>query len=206
MSSEGFAASLPDVCPELWEEATRHRLVRAIGDGSLPADAFACFIQQDFVFLTGLRDVIREIAAMAPDETRAGLNSVAIALGPELDLFRSFAEQSGISVGVEPTGACLDCLTFLRKSVAKSYAHGLCALFANERCLLDSWKFAAELVDDAAPYAEWLEGWSSSEYGMFVDWLGSCLDAAASDDLDPLRDTFTHAIRLATAFWDECSA
>ena len=37
--------------PEAWEAYTRHRFVRALGDGSLPRSAFLHYLKQDYVFL-----------------------------------------------------------------------------------------------------------------------------------------------------------
>src|SRR5205823_5565079 len=175
--SVSFSASLPETDPELWARATKHPLIEAIGDGSLPAAAFNEAIKQHYHFVIGLGSYVRALSALAPDGDRAGLRLVASMLEPEYDLFRRYAHRERIDLEAEPIPECGDYLTFLNESARNGYDHGIVAFYGCERALLEAWTYARESAGFSSPYAEWLENWSSSEFERFVRWIGERVDA-----------------------------
>jgi len=197
-----FAESLPQTDRALWTRATKHPFFEAIGDGTLPIEAFNVSISQHYHLIIGLGAYTRTLAAIAPDADRSGLRVVASMLEPEYDLFRRYAQREQINLEAEPIRQCSEYLAFLNASVRADYGHGLVAYYACERSLFEAWTFARALSGFSSPYAEWLENWSSSEFERFVQWIGRCVDAAVGDGCDELREVFVGTVRHAIAFWD----
>lgn len=201
----GFAASLPSCCPDEWHAAVAHPFVLAAGDGSLQPSRFHRWIQQDRLFVIGLRAVVRRLLATAPATDHGGLVAGLAALDPELELFTTYAEREGIELHVPPMPECVSYLAFLDDVASEGYVEGLTAYYGCERAYLEAWTTVRERSRVGGPYGEWIGNWTSEPFRAYVDWLGERLDAIAiglpDERLDGLRTTFAKTVRHEVEFW-----
>ena len=74
---------------DAWERVVRHPFVLALGDGTLPREAFAAYMVQDYLFVDALMRTVAHGIAKSPDAIAAkGLNGfLQTLLGAEDDLF-----------------------------------------------------------------------------------------------------------------------
>jgi thiaminase/transcriptional activator TenA len=204
-----FSQTLPESCAEVWSRAIDHPFMQAVADGTLEADRFHVWIQQDRWFVEGLTRFVADLIAAAPAEDATGLESGLAALGGELDLFREYAEAEAIRLDVPTMPVCRDYVLFLRECAGEGYDRGLVAYYACERAYFDAWTRAGKRGATGGPYAQWVENWTSEPFRRYVDWLGSRLDEQTfgySDrDADELRATFRSTVEFEVAFWDACS-
>ena len=71
---DGFAAELRRAADPIWRAQHEHPFVRGVGDGTLPADRFARYVRQDYLFLVDYARLVarHELAATArPHRARA---------------------------------------------------------------------------------------------------------------------------------------
>jgi len=203
-----FAGTLPESCADTWRKAVDHPFVRAVADGSLPAARFHTWIRQDRHFVEALARFVRALTTLAPTDDVAGLESGLAALGPELDLFASYAEHERIRLDVPALTVCHEYVGFLLQRLDDGYPHALTAYYACERSYLDAWTSVRRSGGAAGPYTDWIANWTSEPFAAYVSWLGSRVDEQAfgADERTKraLRDVFRRTVRFEIAFWDAC--
>jgi thiaminase/transcriptional activator TenA len=203
-----FAASLPEEFPEAWTNAISHPFVQAVGDGSLPAERFHVWVQQDRRFVEGLAGCIGELIQLAPHHDASGLESGLAAISAELDLFRAYAAREHIHLDVTALEICDDYVRFLLACGERTYAHGLTAYYGCELAYLEAWTNVRERSGLQGPYKEWIANWTSDVFRSYVAWLGERLDAATAglgkEALDELRDVFHDTVDFEVRFWTAC--
>lgn len=208
MAGVSFAGSLPDTIPDVWKRATDNPFVRAVADGTIPAEAFHEWIRQDFLFVVGLTAFVRDLATTAPREDRAGLAGALASLELELERFREHAQREAIELGADTVAACSDYLGFLDDCRLRGYPAALTAYYGCERAYLESWSGVRTEASLAGRYGDWIDNWSSAEFRSFVEWLGERLDAATASisgsGRDELRSVFGQTVSHEIAFWDAC--
>lgn len=203
-----FSRTLPASCVDAWTRAIHHPFVVATADGSLPPNRFHTWIQQDNRFVEELQRFVRELIAVAPSSDVEGLESGLAALGPELELFRAYAQREQIRLDVAPFSTCREYTQWLRSRVGEGYAPALTAYYGCERSYLEAWSSVRDRAGLAGPYAEWIENWTSEPFHAYVEWLGSRVDeqaaAATEQQNEHLREIFAQTVGYEVAFWDAC--
>ena len=114
--------------PEV-ERWTGHPFVRGLADGSLPAEAFRWYLQQDWLYLKNYVRVYARLAGQAPDDAVEHLVGLAHDLArTELGLIREMMAPYGVRFeGVEPTPVNARYQAFLLDAAAGDFATGVAA-------------------------------------------------------------------------------
>ncbi|HLZ38284.1 MAG TPA: hypothetical protein VKP64_11150, partial [Mycobacteriales bacterium] len=124
---------------ELWASLAAHPFVLAVGDGSMPAEAFDRWLIADHTFVVGYRRFVAQLVAAAPDEpTRDLLAGDLAVLQGELDLFRSQAAARGLDLGTEPGLIALGYTGWLHATVLEGFPVALAVLYGGERAYYDA--------------------------------------------------------------------
>ncbi|MCX2725133.1 TenA family protein [Roseibium salinum] len=197
-----------------WSQATDHAFTQAIGNGSMPEDAYARYLIEDYTFITDLVSTLAYLVAKAPamsSKTRlAGF--LALLTSEENDYFlRSFealgvAPQTYQAAAQGPvTRAFADLL--LSASANGSYEEGLTCLLCAEWCYL-TWgrREAQKPRPDAFYLAEWIDLHAVPGFQDFVGWIRTEMDrlgpALPEGDQERLAGHFRHMSALEVAFFD----
>ncbi len=116
---------------ELWHAATHHRFLDSVRDGTLPLDAFARWLAQDYHFAEALTRVEARYLAGAPREDLALLASGVQAMVAELDWFEHKAAEREIDLEapLHPTARAY--IDYLHALCARPYSVQLTALWAS---------------------------------------------------------------------------
>lgn len=197
-----------------WSAATDHAFTQAIGDGSMPEEAYVRYLIEDYTFVTDLASVLGYLVAKAPTMRAKSCLSGFLALltSEENDYFlRSFE-----ALGVEPktyevaaqgpvTQAFSELL--LTSAGEGTYEEGLACLLCAEWVYL-TWglREAQKPRPEQFWLAEWIDLHSVVGFESFVNWIreemdrvGTALDADAQEKLGQL---FRHMSALEQAFFD----
>ncbi|UES55141.1 transcriptional regulator [Roseibium aggregatum] len=218
-----FLESTPDgrftdwlaACAEpYWSDACSHPFTVAIGDGTMPEEAYARYLIEDYTFVTDLASTLGYLVAKAPGMPAKSRLSGFLALltSEENDYFlRSFE-----ALGVEPrdyqtaaqgpvTRAFSQLL--LKSSGQGSYAEGLACLLCAEWCYL-TWgqREAGKPRPDAFYLAEWIDLHAVPGFEAFVTWIRAEMDRIGPTLPEPeqarVAGLFRQMSKLEVAFFE----
>jgi thiaminase/transcriptional activator TenA len=199
----------------LWARVHTHPFVAGLRDGTLPVDRFRFYMAQDYVFLAEYARVLALATAKAHDlETMgrfAGL--LGSTLNVEMGLHRAYAARFGLTPGeLAATEAAPVTHAYTRHLLAVAYSGSLADIaFALLPCQWGYWELGQELKARGAPgsqplYEEWVQTYSSPEYGALAGWLRDLADRLAEGlppaDLARLAEHYHASARYELAFWE----
>jgi thiaminase/transcriptional activator TenA len=185
-----------------WREATRHRFLDGVREGTLPAGAFDRWLIQDHLFVADLLVFQARLLARAPREDQAVLAGGLGALEAELSWFEEQAERLSLELDVPryPTAAAY--LELLRGLEDEPYPAGITALWALERAYLEAWRGAAP---GGSGYEGFVEHWTTPEFADYVASLekaaGSALKGIGEEERQRAEAAFVAVARLERDFW-----
>jgi thiaminase/transcriptional activator TenA len=157
----------------LWEEATCCSFLDAVAAGSLPGEAFGRWLAQDYLFAKDLVAFQAVLLAKAPRAGHNGLIGGLAALDREMAWFESHAVRLQLDLDLRPHVTCRRYTDFLmRCAFTEPYPVLLAILFGVEA----SYRAAWSAIPPFGPYAEFIERWSSADFGAYVGLLGALAD------------------------------
>lgn len=194
-------ADLPTRCPEAWQRATRHEFLDAVRNGSLPEAAFDRWLTQDYRFVALLLRFQARLLARSPRPAQAVLVGGAAALVDELSWFERLAAARGLDLAGPPLPATEAYGRLLERLDAATFPVAVTSLWALERVYLDAWTYAAP---GAPAYREYVEHWTTPQFGEYVAELERAADGALGDEPEPadLEPSFREVVEAEVAFWD----
>ena len=219
--TDRFTARLRTAADPAWTDATEHRFVRELGDGTLDDAVFRRYVVQDVAFVDALTSVVGAAVADAPDVAakRRLAEFLTTVVGPESDYFERTFDALGVPES-DRTSPTLDAPTrsfehlLAHGASVGGYAETLAVLLPVEWVYLTWATNVRDGVSDAAGDAghdrfyldEWAAMHADSEFAAFVGWLRDRLDAEAASASDRRRDRmerlFVDAVELEVDFFD----
>ncbi len=197
-----------------WSKATDHAFTKAIGDGSMPNEAYSRYLIEDYTFITELASTLGYLVAKAPRmRSKSRLSGfLALLTSEENDYFiRSFevlgvpAAQYEAAAQGPVTRAFADLL--LTSSGRGTYAEGLTCLLCAEWCYL-TWglREAQNPRPDQFYLAEWIDLHAVEGFETFVNWIRTEIDTVGSAlppaQQERLAEIFIEMSALEVAFFD----
>lgn len=177
-----------------WRSATSHPFLDGIRDGSLPAGAFAAWLQQDYLFVHDLLRFQARLLAGAPRAAQGVLAAGLIALESELTWFEAQVERRGLDLTGPRHPTTQAYREELERLLSEPFQAGMTALWAVERAYLEAWRGAAP---GAVEYREFVEHWTVPGFATYVTGL----EAHAGDS--PVAEAaWLRIVRLEHDFWD----
>jgi formylaminopyrimidine deformylase / aminopyrimidine aminohydrolase len=185
----------------IWEAATHHPFLDAVREGTLPPQAFAIWLVQDYLFASEELSLQARLLARAPRPDQALLIKGLLAMEGELSWFETQAQQWHLSLDASPHPVTSAYAAFLRSLDHQPYAAAMTALWAVELAYLQAWRSA---VPGEPPYQPFVERWTSPAFADFVSHLQQAAQAAlASGQSDQEAEAaFLEVARLERAFWE----
>jgi formylaminopyrimidine deformylase / aminopyrimidine aminohydrolase len=185
--------------PELWERATRHPFLRAVGEGT--THSFGVWLAQDALFVADLIKFQSRLVARAPRLAQAVIAQGVVALIAELDWFDAQAASLGVTLQVEPLEATAAYAAYLHELDTQPYPRAVVGLWLLERVYLDAWRYA-ESCGAAGPYAAAVAHWTEPAYVSYVVALEEIAEAAVSEFEGSVEDVARSVLTHEVAFWD----
>src|SRR3954452_11002263 len=126
-----------------WARATRHPVLTAVREGTVPEAAFNAWLVQDYRFVTDLLRFQARLLARAPRAAQPMLANGAAALVDELAWFEHHARRRGLDLSAPPLPATVGYAELLARLDGADVAVALAMLWTLERVYLDAWSHAA---------------------------------------------------------------
>ena len=179
-----------------------HPFVRALADGTLPADAFRRFIAQDVFFLRAFLRAYAATAARSDDlDLVRELHDLMAGVLEELNLHRAYAQRLQIELaGVRPYVATRAYTDFLLRTAWQSPVGE--TLAAMTPCMrLYAWLGRALAPPTPGnPYADWIHTYAGPEFEALARRLEALLDRLA-EDTPAVRDAYRYALEYELNFF-----
>lgn len=193
----------------IYDAIVEHPFNRELARGTLSADRFAHYVQQDSHYL---RDYARCLALLAAKASSSGiaedlLNYAKEGIAVERALHGHFFAQFQIGPAEEQAPACFAYTQFLLAAVGmESFSIGLAAVLP---CFWIYREVGLHIAAHAAtpnPYAPWIDTYSDESFGTAVARMLEITNseaAAASEEVRrAMRRAFVVSSRCEWLFWD----
>ena len=180
---------------ELWRRGVTARFLDAVGDGSLPEEAFHRWLVQDYLFVKGFTTFVALAAARTPRPAQSAMIGGLAALDAELGWFEGHAESRGLDLQSTAHPTCRRYVDFL---VASAYTQPFEVLLAMFYGVEVAYTVAWGRLEAEGPYAEFIERWTSAEFQEYVAELLRLTDAHPHPDQ---QEAFDEVMRHEHDFW-----
>jgi thiaminase/transcriptional activator TenA len=209
-----FTDHLRVMVEPIWQAQHAHPFVRGIGAGTLPVEAFAFWIRQDYLFLIEYCRLFGLAAARAPDLATISrfADLLQATAGTEMELHRGYAAQFGITheqLEAEPMAPATRGYTefLLRVAATGDFAELAAALLP---CMWGFSEIGQRLAQEPRPndarYAAWVEMYADPEFADLAAWCRDLVDRLAVDvgpaGRQRMIDAFVTSSRYELAFWE----
>ncbi|WP_232527723.1 bifunctional hydroxymethylpyrimidine kinase/phosphomethylpyrimidine kinase [Microbacterium suaedae] len=194
-----------------WEDIAevRHGIdaddfARGLADGTLEADRFAHYLEQDAIYLEAYAEVLEVAASLAStaDEREFWAASARECLAVEMELHRSRGAAATTERSPE-TAAYLDHL----RAAARAGEHSV-LVAAVLPCFWiydDVGRRLAAVDREGHPYADWLATYDSPEFTASTEqairWTQLAARRASDEELTRMRDAFRRSAELERTFF-----
>ena len=195
----------------LWEKTVSHPFVMELGDGTLPAEKWRVYFQQDHLFLKHWIALMSAGVVKAPDFAHARPLAAFIhgALQGEEGLFQTYFREEGLSQeevkGLKHLPTASGQGSFLRRQATEgSFAEIITVLLGIEWPYLE-WAqrlAAAGKRPENKYYQTWIDIHVSKEMEDFVTWMRGVVDNSQIFHTERLKELFLATIRYEYMFWE----
>ena len=179
----------------LWDLATCARFLDAVGDGTVPDEAFRRWLVQDYLFVCGFADFAALTASKTPRPGQRVVISGLAALNDELDWFEEHARSRGLDLGVDPLPVCRRYVDFL---IASAYRHSSPVLLAIFYAVEVAYTVAWGRLAPTGPYAEFIERWTNPQ---FQEYVAALMGLAERETHPDQQAAFNEVLRHEHDFW-----
>lgn len=180
---------------ELWPEATDAEFLRAVGNDTLPEEAFHRWLVQDYLFARGLTAFEGVAVAHTPRPAQKALIAGLGAMSGELDWFEEHAAERGLNLNAQPHPVCKAYIDFLTAAAyTQPYPVLLAILYGVEVSYLCAWS----ALEARGSYAEFIQRWSNED---FADYVRDLLQLAEEHEHPQQQEYFDEVLRHEAAFW-----
>lgn len=196
---------------ELWQAeqelaiaSLNHPFVQGIGDGTLPKSKFAYYVGQDAFFLEAFARAYSLAAAKAPDwKGFEVFHSLADGVLEELKLHHSYAAQWNVDLSQVEAGSATRRYTDFLLATAWSSEVGVttCAMLPCMRLYAFLGRSLAEKSTESHTYSDWIETYSSDDFGALAIQLGQLADQYAQMN-DATRLSYRYAMQCELDFFE----
>ena len=180
---------------DLWDLATRAEFLDAVGNGSLPAEAFNRWLVQDYLFVRGFAVFAALTIAKTPRPSQSTLIAGLSALDDELDWFESHARARSLGLDAELHPVGRRYVDFL---IAAGYSQPYEVLLAIFYGVEVAYTAAWGRLEIKGPYAEFIERWTDEDFQAYVHLLERLAEEHTHPEQQPL---FNEVMCHERDFW-----
>ena len=180
---------------KLWDLGTRPEFLDAVGDGSIPVEAFNRWLVQDYLFVKGFAVFVALAIARTPRPAQSALIAGLSALDDELDWFEAHAGTRSLHLDAELHPVCRCYVDFL---IAAGYSQPYEVLLAIYYGVEVAYTVAWGRLEAKGPYAEFIERWTHEDFQAHVRLLAKLVDEHPHQEQQQL---FNEVMRHEQDFW-----
>ncbi|KJL02610.1 MULTISPECIES: thiaminase II [Priestia] len=209
-----FSERLYEKLQPIWRQNHNHPFVQGMGDGTLEKEKFRFYMIQDYLYLIDYAKLFAIGAMKATDLQTMGKFAALLdsTLNEEMSLHREYAKKFQISEKelekAQPSPTTLAYTHYmLHVGQSGTLAELVAALLP---CMWSYWEIGKELSEKPGAenefYREWIEMYSSEEFGELATWCINLFDSLTEDkseaELEKLEEIFLNTTRFEYMFWD----
>ena len=209
-----FSERLYEKLQPIWRQNHNHPFVQGMGDGTLEKEKFRFYMIQDYLYLIDYAKLFAIGAMKATDVQTMGKFAALLdsTLNEEMSLHREYAKKFEISEKelekAQPSPTTLAYTHYmLHVGQSGTLAELVAALLP---CMWSYWEIGKELSEKPGAnnefYREWIEMYSSEEFGELATWCINLFDSLTEDkseaELEKLEEIFLNTTRYEYMFWD----
>jgi thiaminase/transcriptional activator TenA len=209
-----FSERLYEKLQPIWRQNYNHPFVQGMGDGTLEKEKFRFYMIQDYLYLIDYAKLFAIGAVKATDVQTMGKFAALLdsTLNEEMSLHREYAKKFEISEKelekAQPSPTTLAYTHYmLHVGQSGTLAELVAALLP---CMWSYWEIGKELSEKPGAnnefYREWIEMYSSEEFGELATWCINLFDSLTEDkseaELEKLEEIFLNTTRFEYMFWD----
>ncbi|MGG3192597.1 thiaminase II [Priestia aryabhattai] len=209
-----FSERLYEKLQPIWRQNHNHPFVQGMGDGTLEKEKFRFYMIQDYLYLIDYAKLFAIGAMKATDVQTMGKFAALLdsTLNEEMNLHREYAKKFQISEKelekAQPSPTTLAYTHYmLHVGQSGTLAELVAALLP---CMWSYWEIGKELSEKPGAnnefYREWIEMYSSEEFGELATWCINLFDSLTEDkseaELEKLEEIFLNTTRFEYMFWD----
>ncbi|KZE10784.1 thiaminase II [Priestia aryabhattai] len=209
-----FSERLYEKLQPIWRQNHNHPFVQGMGDGTLEKEKFRFYMIQDYLYLIDYAKLFAIGAMKATDLQTMGKFAALLdsTLNEEMSLHREYAKKFEISEKelekAQPSPTTLAYTHYmLHVGQSGTLAELVAALLP---CMWSYWEIGKELSEKPGAnnefYREWIEMYSSEEFGELATWCINLFDSLTEDksevELEKLEEVFLNTTRFEYMFWD----
>ncbi|MEH6962461.1 MULTISPECIES: thiaminase II [Priestia] len=209
-----FSERLYEKLQPIWRQNHNHPFVQGMGDGTLEKEKFRFYMIQDYLYLIDYAKLFAVGAMKATDVQTMGKFAALLdsTLNEEMSLHREYAKKFEISEKelekAQPSPTTLAYTHYmLHVGQSGTLAELVAALLP---CMWSYWEIGKELSEKPGAnnefYREWIEMYSSEEFGELATWCINLFDSLTEDkseaELEKLEEIFLNTTRFEYMFWD----
>ncbi|MES5263648.1 thiaminase II [Priestia megaterium] len=209
-----FSERLYEKLQPIWRQNHNHPFVQGMGDGTLEKEKFRFYMIQDYLYLIDYAKLFAIGAMKATDLQTMGEFAALLdsTLNEEMSLHREYAKKFEISEKelekAQPSPTTLAYTHYmLHVGQSGTLAELVAALLP---CMWSYWEIGKELSEKPGAnnefYREWIEMYSSEEFGELATWCINLFDSLTEDkseaELEKLEEIFLNTTRFEYMFWD----
>ncbi|MED4236181.1 thiaminase II [Priestia megaterium] len=209
-----FSERLYEKLQPIWRQNHNHPFVEGMGDGTLEKEKFRFYMIQDYLYLIDYAKLFAIGAMKATDVQTMGKFAALLdsTLNEEMSLHREYAKKFEISEKelekAQPSPTTLAYTHYmLHVGQSGTLAELVAALLP---CMWSYWEIGKELSEKPGAnnefYREWIEMYSSEEFGELAMWCINLFDSLTEDksesELEKLEEIFLNTTRFEYMFWD----
>lgn len=214
-----FAQRCRAACDDIWEASRSHPFVQALADGSLAAEKFAFYQQQDARYLEGFADTCALISVRTelPADKLWFLEAGKMALVVEGELHKGYGEKLGYTEQdireLELTPNCRAYRAHMIEMATRgSLVEAVGALTPCPWVYIDLGqfllsRFPGQTIPADHPYADWLKMYSDPGFNTYMDEILERLERYSQQVDEATRRAAVEAFRLSVRyeylFWDQ---
>jgi thiaminase/transcriptional activator TenA len=209
-----FSERLYEKLQPIWRQNHNHPFVEGMGGGTLEKEKFRFYMIQDYLYLIDYAKLFAIGAMKATDVQTMGKFAALLdsTLNEEMSLHREYAKKFEISEKelekAQPSPTTLAYTHYmLHVGQSGTLAELVAALLP---CMWSYWEIGKELSEKPGAnnefYREWIEMYSSEEFGELATWCINLFDSLTEDkseaELEKLEEIFLNTTRFEYMFWD----
>jgi thiaminase/transcriptional activator TenA len=180
---------------ELWDLATRAEFLDAVGDGSLPEEAFNRWLVQDYLFVRGFTRFASLTIAKTPRPGQSVLIGGLAALDEELNWFEAHARARSLDLSSALHPVCRRYADFLLSSAYSEPFQVLLAIFYGVEV---AYTVAWGRLEPQGPYEEFIDRWTHEDFVAYVRALLALVDEHPHPRQQAM---FNEVMRHERGFW-----
>lgn len=215
VDADGFTGAARTRNADLWGSLANHGFVRGMADGTLPAQSYQFYVEQNLLYLPQYARAIALAVARSrtPEElveyTASLVNIVDVEIPQNEELLRLTRSLTGSTAprADRMAAGCRNYTSYLLAVAASGDATDIAALILP--CAWSYGEIARSYrgkVAEHPVYTAWFDFFSTDEYEQLVLRMRGKLDAATAESTEArrgeLHEIFTAASELELGFWD----